>query len=123
MFICEYDRVSLYNDYASMLNLNIACIYLHVDLYEGAASAAPATRNEPEGAPSAAPATQNEPEVLRVCTCHAKRGSAQSDQSSPDFRGPLWRCSNQAGAAPATQNEPEVLQVLRLPRKTWQRPK
>ena len=34
--------------------------------------------------------------------CHAKRGGAQSNQLSPDFRGPLRRCSN----------------VLHLPRKT-----
>ena len=89
------------------------------DLYEGAPSAAAATQNEP-GAPSAAPATQNEPEGLQVlrlprkmsrmgpkcCACHANRSGAQCNQSSPDFRGPLYM---------------KVLQVLRLQRKTSQR--
>ena len=61
-----------------------------------------------EGAPIAAPATQKEFEVLQAlrlprktsrrcskcCACHAKRRGAQSHHLAPDFRWPLWRCSN-----------------------------
>ena len=92
-----------------------------------ASSAAPTMQNEPEvlqvlhlprkkraeGAPSVAPATRN-------------RGSAQSNQLSPGFRGPLWRCSKGCmchakraegapSAAPATQNEaaPKVISCRR----------
>ena len=57
------------------------------------------------GAPSAAPATQTQP------------ASTVITQSSPDFRGPLWRCSTcctchrkwdwgTPSAAPATQTQP-----------------
>ena len=83
------------------------------DLYEVAPSAAPARQKRAGGAPSAAPATQNEaaPKVInwtcmkvlqvlhppgktslrcsKFCACHSKRGGAQNNQSSPDFRGPL----------------------------------
>ena len=66
---------------------------------------------------------KNEPEVLQA--------PPKSNRLSPDFRGPLGRCSKgrtchakRAGgapsAAPATQNEPEVLQV---PRKNEAAPK
>ena len=103
--------------------------------------------------PRAAPAMQHETEVLQVlhlprktsrrcskcCPCHTKRPGAQSNQLSPDLRGPLWRCSKcctchakraegAPSAAPATQNDPapdfrgplnvlQVLQVLHLPRE------
>ena len=92
----------------------LTCRRTSADLYEGAPSDAPATQNEPEvlqvlrlprkneaapnvinrrrtsadlykGAPGAAPATQNEPEVLQVLRLPRKT----SNQSSPDFRGPL----------------------------------
>ena len=65
---------------------------------------------------------------FKCCTCHANAAGVHSTQSSPDFCGPLWRCSARAALAaqnetevlqvlpPATQNE-TVLQVLRLPRK------
>ena len=53
--------------------------------------------------PQVPPATQNEPEVL---------SAAPATQNGPEM----------PQVPPATQNEPEVLQVLRLPRKTGQRP-
>ena len=119
------------------------CCACHAKRAGWAPNAAPATQTEAApnvinrrrtsadlyvGAPSAAPATQNEPEELQVlrlprktsrmgpkcCACHADRSGAQCNQSSPDFRRPLCRCSKcctchakRAGgapsAAPATQ--------------------
>ena len=86
-------------------------------------------RTSAGGAASAAPATQNDTEVLQVlrlprktslryskcCTCHAKAAGVHTTHLSPDFRGPLWRCSE---GCTCHGKRAGMLQVLRLPRKT-----
>ena len=87
----------------------LTCRRTFADLSGGAASAAPATENEPGMLQVLRLPRKTSRSCSKCCTCHAKAAGVlvlTCRRTSSDFWGAA------ASAAPATQNVPEVLQVL-----------